>query len=134
MPSTVSKSVLVTDPDGVLDIDLERNAGASLAVELADLGDGLEDVAREVLLDQQQQHVALGLEAQAKEGRRFLGALATRLVDDRRAGGTGFARGVQHLVGLVVLDEGDDQLEMHGQSPSFLARALRRARHSLICA
>jgi hypothetical protein len=54
--------------DGVFDVDTEGDSVAGVGFELADLLDGFEYVAAHVFFHQQQNHVALGFQAQAEKG------------------------------------------------------------------
>jgi len=68
----------VNDSDGVLHIDLNRDARAWLGVKFSDPRDVFQYPAAEVLFDEQQQHISLGGEREAEKGGVFGDALSAR--------------------------------------------------------
>ncbi len=105
------------DTDGVLDVDHNSDAGTGLLVEFSDLANMLEDMSTQMLLDQQQDDVALCLQRQAKKGLRCLEALATCISDDRTARRACLARRVHDGLSFRVFDKRQNEFEMHYDLP-----------------
>ena len=110
---------VVNDPDGVLDVDHNSDTGTGLRVEFTDLADMLENVARQVLLDEQQHDIALGGQREAEESLRLLEPLAPRITDNRAARCAGLARRV-----LDALSESEEGRMTRSEVSEVLARHL----------
>ena len=99
---------LVLESNGVFDVNLYRQSCTGFIVEFAHFTNMLEDGATQVLLDEEQQDIALGGQGQPEETLLGIDALTSRVVDDRAARCARFPGSVDHHVGLVVFDE-DEQ-------------------------
>ena len=76
----------MADSHGILHVDLEGDPRARTRVELPDRSHRFQDVTGPVLLDEQEDHVALGLEAETEERLLLLEALAAQIERGQRGG------------------------------------------------
>src|SRR5690606_27313272 len=100
--------------DRVLDVDLKRDAGARFPVELARLGNALQNPPTQVLFDDEEHDIAMAADIEPEERLLGLQALPARTRDHGRTGGARLASGLQDRSDLRFVGQSDQQLKLHG--------------------
>ena len=96
------------DPDGVLDIHLESDAGAGSLVELADVCNFFQDMPAEVVLHQDQDEINLVPDAEPEERLGGAESFSPRLVQYGCTRGAFLPGRGQYLIGMLVFDHDND--------------------------
>ena len=99
--------------DHVLDVDLKRDTAAGLLVEVADIANAFENVSAQVLLDKEQDYVALSFHIEAQKSLCRFEASPTRTGNDSRTRRASLPRRPHNSLSLVLIDKRDNQFEFH---------------------
>jgi hypothetical protein len=95
----------MNDADGILDIDLNCDAGSGPGIELPGDADIFENTTAQVFLDEEQNDIPLGSQGQPEKTRFRRNAFTASLIDDGASGCAASPRRFDDGIGHVVFDK-----------------------------